>query len=114
MSKNLAWDRFSHHHSCARYIGLFKYPKRAQLVFYEIYQMIWDIRTVLEPEASYTAQALCGPDLWAEYPSDGQHRAMGIAISAMVDMGFLPLVCVSPETVTNKRYGVVPEIREDE
>jgi len=114
MSKNLAWDRFSHHQSCARYLGLFKHPKRAQLAFFDIYEMIWDIRAVLEPGASYTAQALCGPDLWAKHPTDGQHRAMGIAISAMVDMGFLPLVCVSPDTVTNKRYAVVPEIREED
>lgn len=114
MSKNLALDRFSRHHSCARYLGLFKHPKKANSAFCEIYEMIWEIRAVLKPGASYTAEALCGPDLWAEYSTVGQHRAMGIAISAMVEMGFLPLVCVSPETVTNKRYGVVPEIREED
>lgn len=114
MSKNLAWDRFSRHHSYVRYLGLFKNPKRANSAFYDIYEMIWEIRCVLWPGVSYNAEALCGPDLWAKHPTDGQHRAMGIAISAMVEMGFLPLVCVSPETVTNKRYGVIPEIREED
>ena len=114
MSKNLAWESFSRHPSCARYLGLFKHSKSARLAFFDIYEMIWDIRAVLEPGASYTAQALCGPDLWAKHSTVGQHRAMGIGLSAMVEMGFLPLVCVSPETVTNKRYGVVPEIREED
>jgi len=110
MSKVLTWHRFTSHHSYASYMSLFKSETRAKEAFEASYEAIWDVIAVLQEKASYNSEALCGPELWEKYPSPGQHRAIGVAVSAMVEMGFLPLVCVSPSKVTNKRYGVIPEI----
>lgn len=112
MSAELAWTRFTNHSSYRRYRSLIKYElPGARAVFMLIYSEIQSVVSQLIPNASYTTEILCGPEIWRRFPADGQHRALGIALSAMVEMGFVPLRCVTADHIKNKRYAVIPELQ---
>jgi hypothetical protein len=78
-------------------------PERVLLA---VYASIYEIAEVLVPNAKYSTEQLCGEELWLCWPTDGQHRAMGIGLSFLVETGLVPLVCVTPHHIRNKRYAL--------
>lgn len=60
----------------------------------------------LIPGAQYTTEDLCGPIVWSQWPSKGQHRALGICLSFLVAEQLVPLVRTSPAHRRNKRYSM--------
>jgi len=45
----------------------------------------------LVPEKRYTAEQLCGPDLWAMWPHFGQRCSAGMCLAYCVEVGALAL-----------------------
>jgi hypothetical protein len=45
----------------------------------------------LVPEKRYTAEQLCGPELWAMWPHFGQRCSAGLCLAFCVEVGALPL-----------------------
>jgi len=78
-------------------------PERVLLA---IYASVCEVVEALIPEAKYTTEQLCGEELWLCWPTDGQHRAMEIGLSFLVEAGLVPLVCVTPHHIRNKRYAL--------
>lgn len=72
-------------------------------LFAEVYGAASDAVQRLVPDTRYSCKALLVKDLWKRRPTDGQHRAMGIALSKLVKSGHLPLLFVKPDR-SNKRY----------
>jgi hypothetical protein len=96
-------ERMPEYRRCA---GLLK---RHRIEFRTLAQIIYsDVKAVLPyliPGCSYTAEDLCGPEIWKQYPTHGLHRAIGICLSMMVKMSLLPLMCTNPRN-SNKCYAL--------
>ena len=75
-------------------------------VLLAVYASVLEAAEVLFPDVKYTAEQLCGDELWLCWPTNGQHRAMGIGLSFLVETGLVPLVCVTPHHIRNKRYAL--------
>jgi len=58
------------------------------------------------PGVQYTTEDLCGKIVWNQWPTKGQHRAMGICLSFLVAEQLVPLVRTSPAHKRNKRYSL--------
>jgi hypothetical protein len=60
--------------------------------FEEVRKLVEEIVPGLERATNYTAEMLCGPDLWE--PASAKRRQMaGMCVAFMVLQGMLPLVC---------------------
>lgn len=58
----------------------------------EVRRVIAEIVPALWHSVNYTAEELCGPDLWVErYP--GRHRELGMIVSYCARHDLLPLEC---------------------
>ncbi len=107
-NKNLI-KRFKNYPTYNRFAGLLAprgiAPERVLLA---VYASVLESVEGLILDATYTAEQLCGDELWVCWPTPGQHRAMGICLSFLVAAELVPLVCSSPAHISNKRYSLKP------
>jgi hypothetical protein len=107
MNSKTLIDMFKKHPRHRRFAGLLDSrgvsPER---VLHAVYVSVDEVVEALVPDANYSSEQLCGDELWLRWPTDGQHRAMGIGLSFLVETGLVPLVCVTPHHIRNKRYAL--------
>ena len=77
-----------------------------QPLYERIKHEILDILHVLIPGAEYTAEMLCGPELWGSLEKD-EHSLAGRCVADMVRKGVLPLWFVGCEHQHPKRYALI-------
>lgn len=109
MDVNAAWKAFSTHPNRHRYGDLS--DARSKALFVDVCHAILQRLLGFEVGRFYISEDMCGAALWAKYGHDGHHRKIGVLISALVAMDFLPFFCENPES-NNKRYVFVPELCE--
>ena len=67
-------------------------------------QAVMEVIPYLAPGKRYTAEELCGPELWASW-SPGERISAGICLSYLVSNRAVPLVLhVTPSGTGTKRY----------
>ncbi len=71
-----------------------------------VYVSVMESLDGMVPGVEYTAEDLCGKIVWSQWPTKGQHRAMGICLSFLVAEQLVPLVRTSPAHRRNKRYSL--------
>lgn len=103
MNISHAWIAFHSNPGFARFRSLIGEKAEPVEVFMAVYAEVVAILLALERGERYSCELLCGPDLWMRYPIEGQHRALGIALKHLVNVGALPLECVTPNW-NNKFY----------
>lgn len=107
MNNKSLYKLFRQHPKFNRFSGLLAvHGVSREKVCMAVYANVLEVIDGLLPGAKYTTEQLCGPELWGNWPTHGQHRAMGIALSMLVEMGVLPLVCVTPDHINNKKYSL--------
>lgn len=75
-----------------------------QDVFFAVCDDVLDAIDDLIPGQKCRSADLCGSELWSILGSPGLHSAIGIGVSFLVKSGLVPLVCVTPSRMPNKRY----------
>ena len=76
-------------------------------IFYDrIKNEILDVLHVLIPGVEYTAEMLCGPELWGSLKKD-EHSLAGRCVADMVRKVALPLRSVGCEHDYPKRYTLI-------
>lgn len=105
MNISYAWIAFHSNPGFKRYLSLFRCEKEALRAFMALYAEAFEVLPALKKRMRYSCELLCGPILWRRHPSKGQRRALGIALKHLVNVGALPLVCVTP-TQNNKFYTI--------
>ncbi len=103
MNISYAWIAFHSNPGFKRYLSRFRCEKEALRAFMAIYAEAFEVLPALQKGVRYSCELLCGSILWRRYPRDGQHSALGIALKHLVNVGALPLICVTP-TQNNKFY----------
>lgn len=100
-------NQFKSYQSYNRFKGLMA-PHEVDLsvVIMAVYVSAIESVEGLIPGAQYTTEDLCGPIVWSQWPSKGQHRALGICLSFLVAERLVPLVRASPAHRRNKRYSM--------
>lgn len=96
MNISHAWIAFHSNPGFARFRSLIGEKADPVEVFMAVYAEVVAILLALERGERYSCELLCGPDLWMRYPIEGQHRALGIALKHLVNVGALPLECKRP------------------
>ena len=75
-------------------------------VFCAVREAVLDAIDNLTPGQKYGSRDLCGSELWAILDTRGLHSSIGICVSFLVKFGFVPMVCVTPTHLPNKRYSL--------
>lgn len=98
-----ALNTFPSNPGFSRYLSLIGKKADPVEVFMAVYAEVVAILLTLKRGLRYSCEDLCVRDLWSRYPSKGLHRALGIALKHLVNVGALPLECVTPNW-NNKYY----------
>ena len=106
MDVNAAWKAFSTHPNRHRYGDLS--DARSKSLFVDVCHAILQRLRGFEIARFYTSDDICGTELWAQYGLDGQHRRIGILVSALVALRLIPFHCINLKA-SNKLYVFVPE-----
>ena len=103
---NLSIDPSLYSQSLSRMADLMAHPHvSTENLLSAVYDAIDEVVDGMRYDTLYTCEALVGAALWSHWPTNGQHRAMGIALSVLVKSHWLPLQCVTPRR-TNKLYAL--------
>jgi hypothetical protein len=110
MKNSALIKQFKSHPTYGRFVGLMApHNDSPEQAVCSIYAAVMGSIDGLVPGGKYTAEDLCGPEIWEAWPTDGLHRAMGICLSFLVAAELVPLVCLSPAHRRNKRYSLKPQ-----